>query len=594
MERILQGLGASTYFARMEKKIIKKSLLMVFVLVSLLLAGCGGGSGDEACPLRDLPYPRPEPDYSGKLERDFSPFASVLEGYSLDHVAAREAMVSGKTIPELQALMESGKLNSVDLVVYYLERVQRYDIDKLNSVLELNPEALEIAQALDDERAAGTVRGPMHGIPVLLKDNIATGDDLHTTAGAAAMLAWDPDRDAFLAGQLREAGAVILGKANLSEWANWMDSCMPNGFSTNGGQTQNPYGPYETYGSSSGSAVSVAADLTTVSIGTETQGSLIKPAGINSVVALKTSRGLVSRDYVIPLFPAQDVPGPMGRTVTDVAVLLSAMTGVDENDPETANAADWADTDFTQFLNAESLVDVRVGLPIWNDEAFEARFADLGIEDADAQEEFRKSYEAQIAEQQAIGAALEQAGVTVVEIPHTALPHRIDTEPAWTHGYKVAINQFLADLGADAPVASLEAIIAFNQEDGANRAPYGQDHLEASQASDLSAEEFEQMVAGNQQAARDSIDGVLAQYDLDLIVSDLGQLYAPAGYPALTIPSGYAKDGTPQNVVFVGGYLSEPQLLAVGYAFEQATQARVEPDLEATMELIAEIETLAP
>ena len=565
---------------------MKKSVLIILVMISLLLAGCGGKSGEEACPLHDLPYPRPEPDYIGKLERDLSPFTSALEAYTPEQVAAREALVSNKTIPELQSLMENGELSSVDLVVYYLERIQRFDIDKLNSVMELNPEALEIAQALDDERAARNLRGPLHGIPVLLKDNIVTGDQLHNAAGTAVMRDWDPDRDAFLVSQLRTAGAVVLGKANLSEWANWMDSCMPNGFSANGGQTQNPYGPFETYGSSSGSAVSVAADLTTVSVGTETQGSLILPAGINSVVALKTSRGLVSRDYIIPLFPAQDVPGPMGRTVTDVAVLLSAMTGVDENDPETANSADLAGADFTQFLNAEALAGLRVGLPVWNDEAFETFFANNGIEDTDIQANIRKEREAQNVAQQAIGAALENSGVTVVEIPHTALPKQIDTFPAWTHGFKVAINQFLSDLGSDAPVASLEAIIAFNQEDGANRAPYGQDHLEASQASDLSAEEFEQMVTDNQQTARDGIDGVLAQYDLDVVVSDFGQLYDPAGYPALTVPSGYATDGTPQKAVFVGGFLSEPQLLAIGYAFEQRTLARVAPDLEATMTLI--------
>jgi len=554
-------------------------------LISFLLASCQG-SGEDGCPLDDLPYPRPEPDYMGKLDRDFSPFVSVLEAYTLEQVTAHEVLVSGKTIPELQSLMVSSDLTSVDLVVYYLERIQRYDVDKLNSVLELNPEALEMAQALDDERAAGNVRGPMHGIPVLLKDNIATADQLHTAAGAAVMLDWNPARDAFLVSQLRDAGAVILGKTNLSEWANWLDSCMPNGFSANGGQTQNPYGPFETFGSSSGSAVSVAADFTTVSIGTETEGSIIAPAGINSVVALKTSRGLVSRDYIIPLLPAQDVPGPMGRTVTDVAVLLSAMTGVDENDSETAIAAELADTDFTQFLNVETLADLQVGLPVWNDEAFEAFFSNAGIEDAEAQAEIRKSYEAQIAEQQAVGAALQKAGVTVVEIPHTALPARINTEAAITHGYKVAINQFLMDLGEGAPAVSLEAIVAFNQEDSANRAPYGQDYLETSQSSDLTNEEFTQMVASNQQTAREGIDGLLAEYDIDMIVSDLGQLYAPAGYPALTVPSGYGEDGMPLSVIFTGGFLSEPQLLAVGYAFEQATQAQVAPDLEATVQMI--------
>ena len=401
------------------------------------------------------------------------------------------------------------------------------------------------------------------------------------------MLDWNPARDATLASQLRQAGAVILGKANLSEWANWMDSCMPNGFSTNGGQTQNPYGAFETYGSSSGSAVSVAADLTTVSVGTETQGSIIKPAEINSVVALKTSRGLVSRDLIIPLLPAQDVPGPFGRSVPDIAVLLSAMSGVDSRDPETANAAGLANTDFTRYLNADALRAVRVGLPLWNEQAFSDYFEKLGIKDEQARAGLRAELEKEDLRMQAIGEVLREAGVTVVEIPSSDLPGRVDIIPALTHGYRLAINRFLADLGEEAPVASLEAIIAFNKADLDNRAPHGQDHLEASQGSDLERAKFERMILDNQQTARERIDGLFEQHGIDLVASDLSQLYAPAGYPALTVPAGYAADGEPWGVIFVGGYLSEPQLLAVGYAFEQGAQARVAPDLETTMELIA-------
>jgi amidase len=549
---------------------------------------------DVACPLFELPYPRPEQTYNGKLERDFTPFTDALSVYTREEVAEREALVSGKTIPELQSLMDSGELSSVDLVVYYLERIQRYDVDRLNSVLELNPDALGIAQALDEERAAGDVRGPMHGIPVLLKDNIATGDRLHTAAGAAVMLDWDPDRDAFLVSQLREAGAVILGKANLSEWANYMDSCMPNGFSANGGQTRNPYGPFETYGSSSGSAVSVAAELTTVSVGTETQGSIIAPAGINSVVGLKTSRGLVSRDYVIPLLPAQDVPGPIGRNVTDVAVLLSAMTGVDANDAETGNAADLAGADFTQFLNAEALADVQVGLPVWDDESLATYLEELGITDEESLEELRTLLGAENERQLATGALLADSGATVVEFPITSLPPSVPVFQALEYGYKDAINSFLAGLGDDAPVASMEEIIAFNNEDLANRAPYGQDHLESSQNTAITVEEYEALIQDNQQTARSGIDQLFAQYEIDVIVSEMGQLYAPAGYPALTLPSGYAEDGMPQNIVLVGGLLSEPQLLAVGYAYEQAANARVAPDLDATMRLIEEVANPLP
>lgn len=573
---------------------MKKVFAVLLLIFAVMLSACSGNGASDSfggeCALNDLPYPRPEPNYTGKVKRDFTPFATALEAYTPEQAAARDAVVSGKTIPELQTLMDSGELTSVDLVVYYLERIQRYDVDKLNSVLELNPDVLTIAQSLDDERAAGTVRGSMHGIPVLLKDNIATGDQMHTAAGAAAMLDWDPARDAFLVSQLREAGAVVLGKANLSEWANYIDPCAPNGFSTNGGQTQNPYGPFETFGSSSGSAVSVAADLATVSVGTETQGSIITPAGINSVVGLKPTMGMVSRDYVIPLLPQQDVPGPMGRTVTDVAVLLSAMTGVDENDFTTSNNT-LAGTDFTQFLTPESVDGVKVGLPVWNDEAFEEYFANNDFTDEETQASLREAFEPENEPIRALGNLLEEAGMTVVEFPKTkTLQNATDIETRLEYGYKEAINSFLADLGADAPVGSLEEIIAFNNEDAANRAPYGQGYLEGSQETAVTAEEFASLSQQDNGLALNALDLIFQNYDVDVILSDAGQLYAPAGYPALAVPAGYDEDGTPQGVVFVGGFLSEPQLLAVAYAYEQATNARVTPDLEATMTLIESID----
>ena len=500
-----------------------KKIHFVLILAALITASCGSGdllSGVgtklQDCPRADLPYPRPEPDYTGKLEKDFSPFTEALEAYSPEQIASREDLVSGKTILELGDLLEAGELTSFDLTVYYLERIQRYDVNWLNSVLELNPKALIIAQALDDERAAGKVRGPLHGIPVLLKDNIATGDELHTAAGAAALLGWDPDRDAFLVSQLREAGAVILGKANLSEWANYMDPCLPDGFSANGGQTRNPYGPFDTLGSSSGPAVAVAADLAAVSVGTETQGSIIQPAEINSVVGLKTSRGLVSRDYVIPLLPPQDVPGPLGRTVTDVAILLSALTGVDQNDPETTLAAELAGTDFTHYLNPASLEGVRVGVFIWNENAFAAYFEENGITDLEQQDIFRKGFQPRTEESRELIASLNAAGIATVEIPHTSQPSvfLVDFSTAVEAGFLQALDSFLASLGSGAPFSSLEEIVAFNSEDPANRAPYGQGLLEGSLNNGLSAEETQELIAGNQAAGEYSFVGNTIQIEL--------------------------------------------------------------------------------
>ncbi len=573
----------------------KISALLLAALIGLLLAGCQDSGADKAsCPLSELPYPRPEPVYEGKLKRDFSHFDALLKAYTPELSAAREALLKGRTIPQIQRLLESGELTSVGLLAYYLERIQRYDVDKLNAVLELNPDALEIARALDRERADNAVRSPMHGIPVLLKDNIATGDQLHTAAGAAAMLAWDPERDAFLVTQLRKAGAVILGKANLSEWANYMDSCMPNGFSANGGQTQNPYGAFETYGSSSGSAVAVAADLTTVSVGSETQGSMILPAGINSVVALKTSRGLVSGDYIIPLLPWQDVPGPMGRSVTDVAVLLGAMTGVDPNDPDAGRSANLAGRDFTLSLGSKRQKPLRVGIPVWNNESIEAWFDKQGISDKKQHAAFRKVFEELNRSLRSTGEIISSAGLTVVEVPGSALPQQQDVAPALEFGFKDAINSFLENLGDAVPVASLQEIIAFNNKELKNRAPYGQNHLQSSQNTVLTAEEYAAIQEHNQQAARSAIDQLLSKFNIDVIVSDVSQSYAPAGYPALTVPAGYAADGKPQGIVFVGGYLAEPLLLAAGYAYEQATRLRKAPNLEATMKLIHAMDDSPP
>ncbi len=223
--------------------------------------------------------------------------------------AELDALVKEKPAVEIEKMLDEGQLTSVELVTYYADRIRRYDVDKLNSVIELNPDALADAAVLDDERKAGNLRGPLHGIPVLLKDNIAAAAPLHTTAGAAVLKDWQADRDAFVVQKLRAAGTIILGKANLSEWANYMDACMPSGFSAVGGQTRNPYGPYDTLGSSGGSAVSVSANLTALSLGSETSGSIVQPGRYNGVVALRPSLGLVGRDYVIPLGPDLDTPG---------------------------------------------------------------------------------------------------------------------------------------------------------------------------------------------------------------------------------------------------------------------------------------------
>ncbi|MEZ4864294.1 MAG: amidase family protein [Caldilineaceae bacterium] len=570
---------------------MKHILWSSVLLVALLLTAClppGVPGPTDPCANYDLPFPRPEPAYNAKRVRDLSPFADALAGLTAERVAILDALLSDATILDLQQALAAGTLTSTELVTYYLDRIRRYDIDKLNSVLELNPQALAIARQLDDERAAGNVRGNLHGIPVLLKDNIATGDGMHNSAGAYALKDWQPDRDAFLVQQLRAAGAIILGKANLSEWANYMDPCMPNGFSALGGQTRNPYGPFETYGSSSGSAVAVAANLAAASVGTETQGSIMLPAEINSVVGIKTSMGLVSRDYVVPLLEWQDVPGPMGRTVTDVAVLLTAMTGVDANDPVTQDAAALAGVDFTQFLSVEAAQTRRVGIIVYSEEDIEQVLAGFGLrgDKGESAEALRQLYRAQSDAQREIGHRFRDLGMTVVEVSALALPARVDVNDVLPYGFKDAINRFLVNLGAQVEVDSLEAIIALNDADLANRAPYGQGYLEGAQNAPLSEAEYLALKAHNQQTTRAALSSLFADYEIDVLLSDVGQAYAPAGFPAMTVPAGYDEAGQPTGLNLIADYLGEPDLIAVGFAFEQATHARRTPDLEATMQEI--------
>jgi len=496
-------------------------------------------------------FPRPEPDYNAKVTRDFSAFEDALANFTPERAAALDALLIGKTVPEIQILLDDDQITSEELITYYVDRIQRYDVDKLNSVMALNPEALDIARALDAERAEQGGRGQMHGIPVLFKDNIATGDGMTATAGAYAMKDWTPDRDAFLVKSLRDNGAIILGKANLSEWANYMDPSMPSGFSVLGGQTRNPYGAFEVWGSSSGSAVAAAANLSTVAVGTETQGSIVMPAGINSVVGLMPSRGLVSGDYVIPLMDWQDAPGPMGRTVTDVAVLLTAMTAPDPANPSTSNLAQ---TDFTQFLSDDAISGLRVGL---------------------------------VVEDEALTQAFETSGIEVVQVDAQDIPGPIDVRPALEYGFQDSLNLFLTT--TDAPIRTLGDVIAVNKEDLANRAPYGQGYVEGSVGTKITADEYEKMKAENSQGSADAITAVFEKYGVDVLMSDVNQRYAPAGFPVITVPAGYAESGQPTPVFFTALHLDEGKLLSVAYAFEQAAKARVEPDLTKSL---AEIEAL--
>ncbi|MCB0086629.1 MAG: serine hydrolase [Caldilineaceae bacterium] len=533
-------------------------------------------------------FPLAEPDYTNKRPRDLGPFTTALSALSAARISELDGLILGKTIPELQALMDNGQLTAEVLTTYYLSRIQQIDIDRLNSVMELNPEALEIARALDAERADGAVRGPMHGIPVLIKDNIATGDQMHTTAGAYALRDWQAHRDAFLVKQLRAAGAVILGKANLSEWANYTDPSMPSGFSTLGGQTRHPYGPFDPLGSSTGSAVAVASNLTTVSVGTETQGSILMPASSNGIVGLKTSRGLVSRDYIIPLVDWMDVPGPMGRTVTDVAILLSAMTGVDDNDAATADAANLAGVDFGQFATDGAADGKRVGIFVTADETVEHIIQQYQLAD-DVAEQQRQAYADMNAAWRALGEQFTTLGMAIVEIDSREMPVTPSPVEALEYGFADSVNRFLANLGSNAPLATLAEVAAINREDAANRVPYGQGYITGSVNTAITAQQYAAIVSENQETAAHSLRHLFDTYQLDGLIVGLDQSYAAAGFPAITVPNGLSENGQPSGLTIIGDFLGEPNLIAIAYAYEQGVQGRVEPDLDKTL---ADIEAM--
>jgi len=549
--------------------------LLAGVAAGALLAACGGATSEPPTPDAPTPTdaPAPEVDEDGCPKRafplaepattarrplDLAPLAAARAGLSDERRAALDALLHEAPLTTIQAALADSRTTSVELVAYYVDRIARYDAGGLNAVMELNAQAAADATALDAERAAAGPRGPLHGIPVLIKDNIATAGGLHTTAGALALRDWRPRRDAFLVARLREAGAVILGKTNLSEWANYTDPCLPNGFSAVGGQTHSPYGPFDPSGSSTGSAVAVAANLAPVSVGSETQGSIIWPARDHSLVGLKPTVGLVSRGGVVPLVDWMDTPGPFGRTVADVAALLTALAaagpdGIDREDPATAAAAPLVGRDFSRYLSPEMAGRVRVGVIA--------------------------------AEQSDIATALRTQGVEVVVIPYEMSMGLAAPELGGVleYGFREGLDRFLNGWAADAPVRSLAEVAGVYAADPVNSAPYGFRSVAGAAATTLSAAGYARQVEANREGAQAAIRAVLREYGVAVLAGEVGQSYAAAGFPALAVPDGLNAAGEPVGVVFVGDTLSEPQLLAAGAAYERARAGRVAPDLDAIL-----------
>jgi amidase len=488
------------------------------------------------------------------------------------------------TVAEMRAAIDAGDLTSRDLVDMYIARIEALDQGgpSLKSVLQLNPDARAIAAERDEELAGGTSRGPLHGIPVLLKDNIDTADSLYTTAGSLALMGSTPAEDATVAAQLRDAGAVILGKTNLTEWANFRANQASSGWSGRGGQTLNPYALDRTpSGSSSGSAVAVAANLTAIALGTETNGSIVSPASVNGVVGIKPTVGLTSRAGVIPIAASQDSVGILSRTVEDAAIALGVLTGVDDRDPATSASEGQSHTDYTQFLDENGLQGVRLGVP---------RDANFTGYSPETDQIFEQTLDAL----RALGAeVVDPADIPTVE-DLNATPGSFDR---LKFEFKRDLNAYLEER-QDPEIGSLADLIAFNEEHRDEEMVFFQQEVfEASEAfgeDDQAAyEELSERLT--RQSGPEGIDAVLAEHDLDALIApsfspatmiDLvhGEQFlgassgiaAMAGYPVISVPMGFAF-GLPVGLTFMGTAYSEPTLLKLAHAFEQATLVRRPP-----------------
>lgn len=476
------------------------------------------------------------------------------------------------TISDIQGAMEEGQITAKELTMYYLSRIAAYDQAGpcLRSVLEVNPDAIFIAEALDQERLRKGARGPLHGIPILLKDNIETCDHMHTSAGTLALAQHLPDQDAFLVRKLREAGAVLLGKANMTELANGMASEMWAGYSARGGQTDHPYGPGRDWfvgGSSTGSAVAVAANLAVLAVGTETIGSILSPAVNNAVVGIKPTTGLISRNGIIPLTYSQDTAGPFARTVADAAILLGVMAGIDPQDAATHKSEGKTNQDYTGNLDRDGLRNARIG--VWR------------VDDGESQSSIE--YDAELYEQ-AIR-TMRDAGAEIVE--GIEIPS-YDRDWNWSvieHEIKHSLDNYLSRLPAHSSVHSIAELIAYNEQHAATALKYGQDQLEGklrygntlTDPSYLSARLEDLYYAQDQ-----GIDYALKTYQLDAILFPAYQgcaISAKAGYPSIALPAGFRSDGRPFGITLAAGAFSEAQLIRLGYAYEQASKLRRPPKI---------------
>ncbi len=488
------------------------------------------------------------------------------------------------TIKDLQQKMKQGILSSVDITRLYLKRIESIDKNgpRLNAVIELNPDALQIAAAMDTERKSGKLRGPLHGIPVLIKDNINTADKMMTTAGVLALQGHIAAKDAFIVQRLRESGAVLLGKTNLSEWANFRSSRSTSGWSSRGGQTKCPYIlDRNPSGSSAGSGSATAANLCAVSIGTETDGSIVSPSSVNGLVGIKPTVGLWSRSGIIPISATQDTAGPMARTLTDAVLLLGALTGVDAKDPVTAESRGRSLTDYTPFLKKDGLKGKRIGL----------------------EKSHLKGHEGVVGLYQQAITALKDAGAEVVEIDLMKPIGEIGNAEfqVLCYEFKDGVNRYLAE--ANTRMKTLEDVIAFNKAHEEAAMPYFKQEtlLTCQQKGNLETKEYTDALTKTL-SSRKLIAELIAQNRLDCICGvtnglaccidlvngdyDTGFSFstpaAISGFPHITVPMGFVHD-LPIGLSFMGTAYTEPQLIEMAYSYEQRSKNRRPPSFRPSL-----------
>ena len=498
--------------------------------------------------------------------------------------ASLDFSLNETTIDQLQQKMQSGEVTAKQIAEMYLERIDAIDKNgpKLNSVIEVNPEALAIAESLDQERKENKLRGPLHGIPILIKDNIDTDDQMMTTAGSLALLNHKAEKDAFIISELRKAGAVILGKTNLSEWANFRSTRSSSGWSSRGGQTKNPYIlDRSPCGSSSGSGTAVAANLCAIAIGTETDGSIHCPSSINGIVGIKPTVGLWSRSGIIPISHTQDTAGPMARTVRDAAILLGSLTASDKSDPATIDRKATVLNDYTQFLDVDGLKGKKIGV----------------------EKSFLKVHEAvDDIFKQAID-RIKSRGATIVEVDLLEKLKGLEglEYKVLQFEFKDGLNKYLSQ--TNGAVKSLQDVIDFNLKNDSAAMPFfKQEILETSQEmGGLDSKDYKDALSKLRTTTRNAIDNLLKDNELscicgpangpswciDLINGDSFTgygMYSPAavaGYPSITVPMGMVFD-LPIGLTFLGTAFAEGELITVAYAYEQSSNKRVPPQFKSS------------